>query len=115
MTITGQNETFYRDTDHSKQVKVYDADGLLYGSVAGFTVTWKVTRGADDPVAVFTKTQAAGIALDTPQAGWLEITIDRADIDIAPGAYYHELRISDGSVEDVYLSGGLTILGSLTT
>jgi hypothetical protein len=113
MTTTGQNFTMWQGEDKTITVSLTNSSGSPYGDTDGLVFTWKVATSESATTALITKATGSGITNGTSQ---ITIAIDEADTDdMAPGTYYHELRVVDTSSDhDVVLCGGLTLKDSIT-
>ncbi len=109
MTDTNQNFKVYRGDSHSMRVALTQADGNPYDPASGVTVRWRLakSRYANDSEALILKEIDNGI---TGYAGGVEITLTKEDTDLAPGLYYHELKVEDGADVATAMTGNAVIM-----
>jgi len=78
------------------EIPIYDKDGILVSNLAAATdIVFQVKKREKQAVADIEKTKGAGIAADSPQVGWLTITLvptDSASLDV--GKYYCGIQIT---------------------
>ena len=98
MTIVNQVIDVYRGDSAMVEVALTDALGAAYDpTIPGVTVEWRMSRTAYSPTLV---RKASGNAAVSATVGMVSIGLTAADTDVAPGEYYHQLSVFDGS--DVY-------------
>jgi len=78
------------------EIPIYDKDGVLVPNLAAATdIVFQVKKREKQAVADIEKTKGAGIVVDSPDAGWLTITLiptDSSGLDV--GRYYCGLEIT---------------------
>lgn len=102
-TVQGENKTLvYTITDDTGQPV-----DLTY-----LHARWRLTaRGDETPLVE--KELGHGIQYTDPAGGVLEVTIDPADTDLAPGIYRRELRLTSSGYAQTADIGPLTVKNSL--
>lgn len=114
MTQTNQNFEMTQGEDETLSITTKDSTGATTTDISAYTAwTWRVRASENSSTNLIEKTQASGITDNNTDT--ITITIDKADTEsLAPGTYYHELRADTGSAETVIMTGGITILSSIT-
>lgn len=89
-----------------QDIPVYDADGDLVTNLAAATeAKFQIKEEEKTAVVLIEKTLGAGIAMDTPNVGYVRLTLTATDTDsLDPKYYYMALQILWGAeVKEVYI------------
>lgn len=111
--ITSEDELF-TGADKTLQFTVLDANDVPV-DITGWSVLWGLYPNPFEKgsTPLVTKTVGSGITLTTPLSGVLRVALLDTDTDNLPGAesyaYYHELRRTDGGLEDVLAYGDVML------
>ena len=95
MTIANQNVKIYRGNSETLNIEITTITGNPYAPAAGDEVKYRLARNATSPESesFVIKSLAAGniVIVD----GVATIELSAIDTDLAPGVYYHELKVID--------------------
>lgn len=78
-------------------------DQIITDLATASEIKFQVKKREKQAVADIAKTKGAGIAVNTPTMGWVTVSLDPADTDLAVGMYYMglELVTADAGVYEV--------------
>lgn len=77
-----------------QEIEVRDKDNQLVANLADATdIKFQVKEKPEDLTPMIEKTKDEGIAVDTPNTGWLRITLLPSDTDIEGQVYFMALEI----------------------
>jgi len=85
-----------------QDIPVYDKNGALIANLADATeIKFQVKKKKTDAVALVEKTVGSGIAVNTPSAGYLRITLTPEDTGttLSVGDYFMALQIKWSAAE----------------
>lgn len=85
-----------------QDIPVYDKDGVLVTNLGDATeIKFQIKEKKDDVTPKVEKTLILGIAVNTPSAGYLRITLNPTDTgtSLAVGDYFMALQITWSSTE----------------
>jgi hypothetical protein len=88
---------------------IYQADAVTPQNITGYTFHWELRLNRDASM-LLGKDSGSGIAIVSPTAGTLTVTIARADtLALEPGMYYHELARTNSGSYTVETYGAATL------
>lgn len=102
--------TFYEREIGTIKVKILSPDGDPL-DLNGLDVLYRVAMR--DETLIFDKTEGAGLTIVDAAEGKVEIAIEQGDLDLRPGAYRHELRLTGYNYAETVLVGIFYIEDSL--
>ncbi len=105
--LSGQNFRMYRGNSQLINVALSHEDGTPYDPGLGAQIKWRLTKNAhsSDEDSLISKSLGNGI---NQISGGVAIVIDAQDSDIAPGIYYHEMKVWDsGDVATAFIGHAL--------
>lgn len=112
MTTTNQNAFIRRGDTASIDVALTDAYGAPYDPGIGGELKYRISRNWHTPEneALVLKSLSDGITVDGTTA---TIEITEEDSDLAPGVYYHELKIIKSPDVSTTMTGNVIIKKAL--
>ena len=83
-------------------------DALAVVNLTGFTAAiYKITSRVTNKIALLQKTLGGGVTITNATSGLIEVSLSDTDTDTLPaGRYYHELRLTDATNNDVTVMHG---------
>jgi len=118
MARTIQDATFYANNDHTLSFTLYNDDvtPVVALNIAGTSLTWALSHSlsANNPNKIpllIKSTATGGITITDGHNGLVTVTISDTDTEFLYGTFYHELDLTDTSVnKSVQSTGTITLL-----
>lgn len=85
------------------EVPIYDRNGALVTTLAAATTIKFQLKASQEGTAIVEKTVGAGIVVDQPETGYVQITLDPADTAQTPKKYIFGIEpVWTGAVYEVF-------------
>lgn len=107
MTVKGQNFEVFQGEDKQLIIAVVDENGVAL-TLAGYDVVWVMYNMTNGSIVIKKSSDILGeIALDTPSAGYITVTLESPDTEnVVPKTYGHQLEGIDAFTQHSMFTTG---------